>query len=299
MPLGPTDLFWIGLVPCALSALALWLAARLGLRATAAWALAVGGTIFLGMTLQHSRTSWQTAWDKLLHPRVGLEWLPWLVLLAALISIYAQTAPKSWREFAALGGVPLRVLQAIFVIAVPLRLLASNAADMTRWTLAQKLGVLALWSLLIAALWTTLALGRRNGQPILRSLLLIVTSLGAALTLMASHSLTHFEYTLIVTATLAGAVTAAWWTDRIEPSRAAGPVAVALLGLILLGNSYDLTATNAALLSLALAASAGWLPESWPPQPIARAALRTALTFVPVALAVALAIGAASADPWR
>jgi hypothetical protein len=176
--------------------------------------------------------------------------------------------------------------------------MASNAADMTRWTLAQKLGVLALWSLLVAALWTTLSLGRRNGQPLLRTALLVATALGAAVTLLASHSITHGEYAGIVTAALLGALAAAWWTGRLEsgPSPAAGPLAVALVGLILLGTSYDLTATSATLLTLALATSAGWLPESWPRQQIARAALRITLTLFPLALAVGLALRAAMAN---
>ena len=44
------------------------------------------------------------------------------------------------------------------------------------------------------------------------------------------------------------------------PSSAAGPLAVMLGGLILLGYFYELTATNAALLAISLAAAAGWLP---------------------------------------
>lgn len=305
MLLGPTDLFWIGLVPCALAALALWLGARCGVRTTAAWSLAVGGAIFLGMTLQHVRTSWPTAWDKLLHPRVGLDWLPWLVLVAALITALAACAPPTWRRW-------LVALAAAFTIAVPLRLLASNAAAMSRWTLGEKLGVLAFWSLLLAALWTTLALGRRSGQPIVRSALLLVTTAGVALTLAASHSITLGEHAGVVAATLFGAIAAAWWTGQIDagPSRAAGPIAVALLSLILLGYTYDLTATNAALLTVALAASAGWLPflplpwgegrgegaVKWSWVPIA---LRIALTLLPLALAAGLAISAAMADPYR
>lgn len=293
MPLGPTDFFWIGLVPCVLAAGALWLTARLGLRATASWALAVGGAIFLGMTLQHVRIGVPTAIDKLLHPRVGLDWLPWLVLVAALVTALAAYAPRTWQRW-------LVALAGAFSMVVPLRLLASNAAAMSRWSIGEKLGVLAFWSFVFAALWTALALGRRNGQSVVRSVLLFSTAGGVALTLAASHSLTLGEHAGIVAATLFGAIAAAWWTSCLDPgpSPAAGPLAVALVGLILLGYTYDLTATNAALLTLALAASAGWLPQSWPRQQITRAALRTALALLPLALAAGLAVATALEDPY-
>lgn len=304
MPLGPTDLFWIGLVPSALAALALWLAVRIGLRTTAAWALAVGGTVFLGMTLQHLRAGAPTTLNKLLHPRVGLDWLPWLVLAAALVTVLAAYAPRSWQR-------RLVLLAGALSITVPLRLLASNAAAMGRWSFAEKSAVLAFWSALFAALWTTLALGRRNCQPMLRSTLLLVTAAGIAITLAASHSITLGEYAGIIAATMLGAVgSAAVLRRRLPPdgpSPAAGPLAIALVGLILLGYTYDLTAVNAALLSFALAASAGFLPLPWGDGrgegALKRSwfsiAFRIALTLIPLALAAGLALAAAVADPYR
>jgi hypothetical protein len=293
MPLGPTDLFWIGLVPCALAALAMGLAVRTGLRPTAAWALAIGGTIFLGLTLQHLRVNSQTALDKLLHPRVGLDWLPWLVLVAALITALAAYAPRTWQRW-------LLALACVFTIATPLRLLASNAAAMSRWSAAEKLGVLACWSLLFAVLWATLALGRRNSQPLLRSTLLLVVTAGIALTLAGSGSITLGELTCVVAATILGAIAAASVVGFMRPdgpSSAAGPLAVALGGLILIGQSYELTTTNAVLLAFSLAASSGYLPE-WPRQQIGRAAVRVFLTLVPLAIALALALSTATPNPY-
>lgn len=296
MPLGPADLFWIGVVPCVVAALAMGLVARLSVRPTIAWALAIGGAIFLGMTLAHFRVSLQTALDKLLHPRVGLDWLPWLVLLAALLTALAAYAPRSWQRW-------LLALAGVFAIATPLRLLASNAAAMSRWSATEKLGVLAIWSLLFAALWVTLALGRRNGQPFLRSGLLFLVAGGIALTLAASGSITLGELTVIVAATILGAAGSASVLRLLRPagpSPAAGPLAVALLGLILLGHSYELTTINAALLTISLAAAAGWLPESWPSRQIGRAAVRATLTIVPLAIAVAssIASGTATVNPY-
>jgi hypothetical protein len=293
MPLGPTDFVWIGLVPCALAAGLVWIGAAVRLRTTALWALSVGVAVFLGMAAQHLRDGSATAADKLFHPRVHTDWLPWLVLLAAMVTVLAAYTPREQRRW--VGG-----LACLFAIAVPMRLLASNALAMARWTFVTKLAVLVGWGSLLTALWTTLALGRRNGQPLLRSSLIVVAACGTAVTLAASGSITFGEYGGIVAAALFGAVAVAWWTDRFAdgPSPAAGPLAVALLGLILLGCSYDLSPTNAALLLLSIAASAGWLPESWPTTPRWRGAARLALTLIPLTLAAASAILTSAADPY-
>jgi hypothetical protein len=255
--------------------------------------LAVGGAIFLGMAAQHTRVGSQVAIAKLFHPRVGVDWLPWLVLAAALVTALAAYAPRAWQRW-------LLALAGLLTIATPLRLYASNAAAMGRWSLAEKLGVLVFWSTLVAAVWATLALGRRNGHPLVRCGLLVVAAAGIAVTLAASGSITFFELSAIVAAALLGAVAVAWWSGQISagPSPAAGPLAVALVGLILLGHSYDLTATNAALLTISLAAAAGALPESWPRQQIARFALRVGLTLVPLAVAAGSAIATATANPY-
>lgn len=228
MPLGPADFFWVGVVPCVIAALAMWLCARVGVRTTAAWAMTVGGTVFVCMAAQHLRVGSQTALDKLFHPRVGVDWLPWLVLVAAFITTLAAYAPRHWQRW-------LVVLAGVFALATPLRLLAANAAAMGRWSVAEKLGALSVWSLLFAAIWLTFAVGRRNGQPLLRSVLLLITACGTAITLAASGSITFFELMGIVAATLFGAIAVAWVTGRLDsgPSGAAGPLAVALLGLIL------------------------------------------------------------------
>lgn len=296
MPLGPTDFLWIGLLPCAIASLAMWLAARASLRATAAWSLSIGGAVFLGMATQYLRIGLPTALDKLFHPRVGLEWLPWLVLVAALIATLAAYAPRPWQRW-------ILSFACLFAIAVPLRLLASNAADMSRWSVATKLGVLAGWSLLLAATWATLALGRRNGQPLVRSGLLLVTVCGIAVTLAASGSIVFGELAGIVAATLLGAAGSARVFGRMEtgPSSAAGPLSVALVGLILLGHSYDLTTTNALLLLIAIAASSGFLPIPVRKEGNEDAArwswlaivLRVALTLIPLAIAVGSAISTA------
>jgi hypothetical protein len=305
MPFGPTDLFWTGIMPCAAAAIAMFLGTRLLVRPTAAWSLAIACGLIVGMVTQNMRVGWPIAFDKLLHPRVAIDWLPWLVLVAALISALAAYAPRAWRRW-------LVALACVFAIAIPLRLLASNAAAMSRWSLTEKLAILAFWSAVLAAGWLTLALGRQNRQPLLRSGLLIVVALGIALTIAASGALTLGELGGVAAATLLGAAGSARALRQLAdgPSHAAGPLTVMFGGLILLGYSYELSATNAALLAISLAAAAGWLPFRLP-LPLGKGrsegaagtdwredVFRATLALVPLAIAVASAVAAATADRY-
>jgi hypothetical protein len=225
------------------------------------------------MCAQNIRVGWPTAFDKLFHPRVAIDWLPWLVLAAAGVTIVATHAPRLWQRW-------LVALACVFAMAIPTRLLAGSVYVTTRWTISEKLGVLALWSLLFAAIWFTLSLGRHNRQPLLRSGLLLIATFGIAVTITASGAITIGELAGVAAATLFGTVAVAWICGTLAdgPSNSAGPLAVMLVSLILLGYFYaQLSATHAACLAISVAAAAGWLPDIWPRQPLARAALRTIL----------------------
>lgn len=300
MPFSPSDLLWFGALPLAIGALVMFLASRFDVRPTAAWSTSVAAGCVAGMFAAHARAGWQSAIDHFAHPRSAIDWLPWLVMLAVAIATLAAYSPRTWQR-------GLLVLAFAFTIAVPLRLLATNAAAMARWTSTEKLAILAFCTVAYSAFWLTLSLGRRNGQPFIRSTLLIVVALGTAITLAASGSFAYFELGLITTTALLGATAIAFIlkeSPSAGPSSAAGPITIMLLSLILLGYTYELTATNAALLTLALAASAGYLPL--PTQATADAntinwpalAIRATLTFVPLFLAAASAISAATANPY-
>ncbi len=295
MPFGPTDVFWIGVVPAIVAALVMWALNRLALRPTATWTAAVTSALVIGMFAQNVRVSWPTAFDKLFHPRVALDWLPWLVLAAAGITLLAAYAPRHWQRW-------LLAVACVFALTIPARLLAGSVYVTTRWSTLEKLGVLALWSLLFAALWLTLSLGRPNRQPLLRSGLLLVVTLGIAVTITASGAITVGELAGVAAATLCGSVAVAWFCGTVAdgPSHSAGPLAVMLGSLILLGHFYaQLSATHAACLAISVAAAAGWLPKIWPRKPLAEAALRSALTLIPLAIAVISAVAATTADPYR
>ena len=295
MPFGPSDVLWIGVVPASVAAAIMFLAGRLAVRPTAAWSWSVTGGLVVGMLTQNVRFGGRVALDKLIHPHAAIDWLPWLVLVAAGITSLAAYAPRSWQRW-------LVGLAGLFAIVAPMRLLASNALAMSRWSPSVKLGALTIWSIVFAALWLTFALGRRSGRPLLRGVLLVLVALGIALAVAATGSFIQGELGGVAAATLIGAIGAACLLGEMAdgPSSAAGPLAVLFASLILLGHFHaGLSAAGAALLVLSLAAAAGPLPSVWPSRPIAQAALRTALTLVPLAIAVAVAIATVLADPYR
>ena len=62
---------------------------------TAAWSASVACGLVVGMVAQNVRVGWHTALDKLLHPHAAIDWLPWLVVVAAAISFLAAYAPRN------------------------------------------------------------------------------------------------------------------------------------------------------------------------------------------------------------
>ncbi len=294
MPFGPIDVFWIGVVPATVAALAMWICARLALRPTAAWTTGLVVSLFVGIVAQNLRIGWHTALDKLLHPRVAIDWLPWLVVGAAAVTLLAAYAPRNWQRW-------LVALAGAFALTVPLRLLAGSVYVTSRWTAGEKLGVLLLWSFLFAAWWLTLSLGRHNRLPLARSAILLLVALGISLTLTASGAVTLGELGGVAAAALFGTTAVAWATGSLAdgPSNSAGPLAVMLGSLIFLGYYYSqLNLPNAALLGVSLAFAAGWLPSHWPERDAGQIALRAALALVPLALAAASAISTALANPY-
>lgn len=291
MPVGPIDALWIGVVPLVVAALSMWILCRFEVRIPAAWTASVTAGLVLGLLTQQVRAGWAAAFAKLIHPHAAIEWLPWLVAIAGAISLFAAFVPRPGRRWVLL-------LVAAFAMAVPLRLLSNYAGLMARWSGAEKLVILGGWTLAFAAAWVVVSLGRRNGQPLVRSLLLMMVAGSMFVVLAASGSVTLGELAGVAAAALAGTVGVAALLGEVGdgPSHAAGPIVVVLGGLILLGWAYDLAPSNAALLAIALAAATGPLPTDWPASERGKVGVRIALALIPLGLAAASAISTALAD---
>jgi hypothetical protein len=303
MAFALSELFWIGIVPSATAAMLMVLSHWLGVRSAAAWATSIGGAIIVGQIGLAMRHGGDVALRMLREPSSARDWLPWLMLAVMCITILAAYAPRAWQRW-------IVALACVFALTVPVRMLAGSVYATTRWSLGEKLFVVILWGAILFALWTTLALGRANGQSWLRGALLVVVASGIAATITLSGSFSYGELAGVAAAALTGALLAQVglnWRDADAAtlanfdglSGAAGPVALVLGGLLLLGHFYaELSSPNVALLAISLAAAAGRLPTHWPATPGGRIAFRIALCLVPLLVAIALAASATADDPY-
>jgi hypothetical protein len=306
MPVGPPDLFWVGLVPLVTAAAFMFACGRFGVRSAAAWAASVGAGIAVGKLGLDVRVGWHTALEKLLRPHEARDWLPWLVLTAAAIGMLARYAPQSRRRDLDLARAWVFALAAMLVAAIPARLLAGSVYVTSRWSWAEKLGVLALWSTAIALAWWMLAFNRPLSarQSLVGCGLAILVTLGMAATLALSGSIVLGKLCGLVAAALVGAVGAAYATNQLQDATwgSAAPLASMLGSLVLVGYFFNrLSATNAALLAVSLVGAIGWLPKLRYPWLAGwgESALRAVLSLVPLAIAVATAWAAATADMYR
>ncbi|HEY4233554.1 MAG TPA: hypothetical protein VGM76_09010 [Lacipirellulaceae bacterium] len=293
-----SELEWVVILPCGIAALVMLVCKWLNLPARAAWAKSVGSGYVVGQVgLAMRAAGWQAGIGSLTAPREAGDWLPWLVMAAAGITVLAAYAPRNWQRW-------IVSLAAVIAVAAPARLLAGSVYVTSRWSALEKLGVIMVWSAAFAMVWTLLAAGRANGQPRVRGGLLIMFAVGLAIALAIAGSFTYGELCGVAAAAIAGAVVARVPLSRVlkhdSPadadgddlglSGAAGAIAMALGGLILLDYFYaELSGVSAALLVVALVAAGGRLPVAWPRGPTGQIACRAMLCVVPLAIALALA----------
>jgi hypothetical protein len=292
------ELLWVGALPFCVAALAMLLSNRLGLPARAARAKSVGGGYVVGQFALAARVSWPAGFSSLLQPREAGDWLPWLVIAAIGITVLAACAPRPWQRW-------IVALAVLLAVVAPVRMLAGSVY-VGRWSVVTKLAAIACWAPALAIVWTLLAMGRANAQPRLRGGLLIVVAIGLAVALTLAGSFTYGELCGVMAAALTGSLVTCSLTPNsprrvadadLGLSGAAGAVAMALGGLILLGYFYaELTTGSAILLLAALVAAGGRLPTGWSLGPIGQTALRAGLCLVPLALALTLTWAAMQAE---
>lgn len=292
------ELLWVAVIPSAVAALILIVSRQLDVRLPVAWAASVSGGAIAGQLGIALRQGPDVTIRMLMHPSGAHEWLPWLILTTLGITVLAAYAPRSWQRW-------VFVLACLFALVLPVRLFAGGLP--LRWSLPAKLLVVVLVAVVYMALWTSLALGRANHWPRLRAGLLFAVATGISISVTLSGSFIYGQLAGAVAAAVAGTLLADVLLTRIiecpttsdGPSGAAGPLAVALGGLILLGAIYaHLPALATVLLGVALFISAGRLPIGWPTGPIGRAVLRTALCLLPLVLAIVIVVAENAGNPY-
>jgi hypothetical protein len=280
------ELLYVAFIPLAVAASLTLLAKPARLNPTLTWATAVALAYVTGQIGLALRAGDSLA--QLLRPHEAVDWLPFAVLAALGVTTVTSMTAHPWRRLAIGLAVAL-------TIALPLRLLHGSAYDL-QWTLAEKLTHIALLAAALGLTWLLLASPREDDHPRLRPILLIVVVSTAAVIVSLSGVFVYGE----LCGVLAAALTGAFLASR-SPCAAgsAGVVTFSLGSLILLAYFYaELTATNAALLLLATWAAAGPMPpflqssRAWQ-----NASLRTLLTLVPLAIALAQTIAANQAAP--
>lgn len=269
------ELFFVGLVPLAVAAAVAFVLGRMRLTPPVVWAAGVASGYIAGQLILTSRAGVGHALQALVSPHEARDWLPHAVLLALGVTMLAIYAARSWRQWV-IG------LAALLVIGVPARLLSGPVAQ--QWSALEKFSHLALLAATLALVWLLLAAARDEEFPRLRQVLVILSAVGAAITVTLSGSFTFGRLCGIVAAAVTG-------TALVSPRGLTGAAAVitfSLGSLIILGVFYaELFPANAALLLISITAAAGRLPEVVSTRPAwQQAAARAMLCLAPLAIAL-------------
>src|SRR5476649_1616215 len=99
MSFALSELLWVGVVPCGVAAVVMFIANHLGLPARAAWAKSVGGGYVIGQVGLAARVGWRAGVGALFQPREAGDWLPWLVMAAVGITVLAVYSPRNWQRW--------------------------------------------------------------------------------------------------------------------------------------------------------------------------------------------------------
>jgi hypothetical protein len=198
----------------------------------------------------------------------------------------------------------------LVTVAVPLRLVASNAKLAAAWSAPQKLGCVVLLAAIFGFVWIMLARPRDEDEPLVRLVLLVSVALGSAVVIMLSGTLIGGQLCAVLASALIGTAVGQWVIAASAiavggprrpisigatqlPSFAglggvAAVVTVALGGLIVLAMFYaELSPVDAALLFLSLIAAGGPRPGQASSAPgWFQASIRVALAACPLAIAI-------------
>lgn len=290
------DIVWGGFLPAAIAAAVFasvwWLTGR----PASSWRTGlVAGYVAGHWALAAQNVGWLAAILKSYHPTEARDWLPLIVVLSVLPDTTAYVgkwgAAVGWVMRVALcAAIPWRFLYGSKYI--PLMVLPDFGFESDDWSTGERYAWLGGTAALLMAVWLLLRYAQPQGTTHTRTALAVLVALAGAVTMALSASITYGQLFGIVTAAVAGGglASALLKTER-SPDAGAGPLAVLVCSVVLLGYFYaELTGLNAVLLLVALVVATGWmpLPAAWPAvrQSLLRGAVCMALLIVCVSLAV-------------
>jgi hypothetical protein len=283
---------YAGVLPLVASAAIAFVLRWLNCPARLTWPAAIAGGIVVARFAVQSQTGVGNALQSLFQPHEAIDWLPLVVLLVLGVSILMHlTRPQRRRRVLALA--------AGLSFAVPVRLLSGNVR-VTHWSLPEKAAYLSSLAVILASIWFLLSTEVDEKETTVRVPLVILLAVGTAITVIQSGALIYGLTAAAVAASISGAALAFLlpedrWDGGAIPIRgyrgisgAAGVLTFSLGSLILLGHFYaELSAVNAALLFLSLAATAAPLPAAIRGGPVWRQlVVRSAACLVPLGIAV-------------
>lgn len=273
----------------AIAAAVMMLVGKIGARPAAAWAWGTGCGFVAAQLGLEADSGWGHAAQSLIRPTEAVEWLSIIVLLALGVSLLLIAVPLAYRRYA-------WVVVFLFTVAAAMRLLAGNERVRLMPGGMQVICLLALVAVLIFFWWLLSARGSGTPSQVARVVLVIVVAVGAAAVLTLSGVLVYGQLCGAVAAALTGCGVA----RLVAPAAvdgpyslagfrgAAGVIVLSLVGLIVLAHFFaELSASNAALLLVSLAAGGGPVPTGLSRQPPwVGVSLRTALCLAPLSAAV-------------
>jgi hypothetical protein len=256
------DILLGGVLPGVIAVAALAGVWKLTANAASSWRTAAVASFLVGLwALDAQGVGVVNAIAKSMRISEARDFLPLMVILAVIPDAVAAGGKR--------GAILGWIVRAGLCVFVPWRLLwgtrylpkvapppnfdmgAWGPLEAVLWIGGVAAALLAVWSLVRA---------ENTEAPRLRSMLAVLAALAASATVAYSGSLTLGQLMGVLVAALTGCAVAAWWMKVGRgPDAAAGPIAVACGGVLVLAHFFaELKLLYAALLLVGLAVGAGW-----------------------------------------
>ncbi len=168
-----TTLLYAGLLPMAAAALVAVVARQLRCAPSATWACSTALGFIAGLIGLKSQAGLAFAVSSIVQPLEAADWLPLIILLALGTTLVLLAAPLAYRQLAL-------AIAALFVFAVPIRLLSGNARLNSSWSGSEKVAGAVLLAATLGIVWRLLAAGSEPQRTASRLVFLVFVAVGAA-----------------------------------------------------------------------------------------------------------------------